>query len=174
FDRSRRGLAAPQSQLAATLGSRGADVAGATGFYIADRSGMAVGCAIGVGAPFGAARIAPGFGLLLGLPQPARGDAPGAAALVVGNPNAKQLHMAMAASGGRPALSGLLATALDHWKLDERLSQAVAAPRTHFAGGSDTLAAEPAVPPEARRRLEAIGFRLGEGTALGRVNGFRC
>src|SRR3546814_13928542 len=61
-----------------------------------------------------------------------------------------------------------------HWKLDKRLSEAVAAPRTHFAGGSDTLVAEPAVPPEARRRLEAIGYRLGESPALGRINGFRC
>src|SRR3546814_14637676 len=60
-----------------------------------------------------------------------------------------------------------------HWKLDKRLSEAVAAPRTHFAGGSDTLVAEPAVPPEARRRLEAIGYRLGERDRQSVVEGKR-
>lgn len=174
FDAARRGLGAPAARLAATIGSRGADVAGATGFYMVDRGGMAVGCAIGLGAPFGTARMAPGFGFLLGQPQTARGDGPGAAALVVGNTKAKQLHLAMAASGGRPALSALLSTALDHWELREHLDKVVAAPRTHYAGGSDTLAVEPALPPDRRRRLEAIGYRLGESPELGRVNGFRC
>lgn len=174
YDPTRRGLGAPQSRLAATLGSRGAEVAGSTGFYMVDRSGMAVGCAIGLGTPFGTARMAPGFGFLLGHPGTARGDGPGAAALMVGNTKAKQLHLAMAASGGRPALTGLLAVALDHWELRENLPTVTAAPRTHYAGGSDTLIAEPALPSDARGALGAIGYKLGESPALGRVNGFRC
>ena len=36
------------------------------------------------------------------------------------------------------------------------------------------MAAEPAVPADERRELEAVGYRLGEQTELGRVNGFRC
>lgn len=175
YDPKRRGLgAAPPARLAATLGSRGADVAGSTGFYMVDRSGMAVGCAIGLGSPFGTARMAPGFGFLLGHPGTVRGDGPGAAALMVGNTKAKQLHLAMASSGGRPALTGLLAVALDHWELRENLPTVTAAPRTHYAGGSDTLIAEPALPADQRRALETIGYKLGESPALGRVNGFRC
>lgn len=174
YDPARRGLGAPPARLAATVGSRGAEVSGATGFYMVDRSGMTVGCSIGLGAPFGTARMAPGFGFLLGQPQIARGDGPGAAALIVGNTKAGQLHLAMAASGGRPALSGLLATALDHWALRENLPTVVAAPRTHYAGGSDTLVAEPALPADQRSTLQAMGYKLGESPELGRVNGFRC
>ncbi len=174
YDRDRRGLPAPRARLAATLGERGAGRSGATGFYMVDRSGMAVGCAIGLGAPFGIGRSAPGFGFLLGTPEPVRGDGAGAAALIVGNTNASQLHLAMASSGGRPALSALIAAALDHWELREHVDQAIAAPRTHYAGGSDTLLDEPTLPADQRASLGAIGYRVEDRAELGRVNGFRC
>lgn len=173
YDPARRGLAA-RSRLAGTLGERGAGHSGATGFYMADRHGMAVGCAIGLGAPFGTGRVAPGFGFLLGQPSVAGGDGPGAAALVVGNTNTGQLHLAMSGSGGRPALSALIATALDHWELKEHLDVVVAAPRTHYAGGSDSMVAEPTLAADQRRGLEAIGYRVSEQPELGRVGGFRC
>lgn len=174
YDPRRRGLSASRARLVETLGEAGAESAGATGYYMVDRYGMAVGCAIGLGAPFGTGRMAPGFGFLLGHPEAAGGDGPGAAALVVGNTNTGQLHLAMASSGGRPALSALLASTLDHWELDENLDAAVAAPRTHFAGGSDTMVAEPTVPANQRQGLEAIGYRLADQSELGRVSGFRC
>lgn len=174
YDPGRRGLVSSRSRLADTLGERGIERSGATGFYMVDRSGMAVGCAIGLGAPFGTGKMAPGFGFLLGRPTVAGGDGPGAAALVVGNPHTGQLHLAMAASGGRPALSALLASALDHWELQEDLEAVIAAPRTHYAGGDDTMAAEPTLPAEQGSELEAIGYRLSKQPELGRVSGFRC
>lgn len=174
YDPARRGLSAPRSRLAGTLGERGAEVSGATGFYAVDRSGMSVGCAIGLGAPFGTGKVAPGFGFLLGQPVAATDGGPGAAALMVGNTNASQLHLAMASSGGRPALSALLETALDHWELQEHLDAVVAAPRAHYAGGGDTMVVELGVPDEQRRALEGIGYRLSEQPQIGRVNGFRC
>ena len=174
YDPRRRGLLSSRARLADTLGETGAGRSGATGFYMVDRSGMAVGCAVGLGAPFGSGRMAPGFGFLLGRPAVAGGDGPGAAALVVGNTNTGQLHLAMAGSGGRPALSALLAGALDHWELKEHLDVTITAPRTHYAGGSDTMVAEPTVPADQRRELEAVGYKLGEQPELGRVNGFRC
>lgn len=169
-----RGLLASRSRLGAALGERGAETSGATGFYAVDRSGMTVGCAIGLGAPFGTGKLAPGFGFLLGQPATVSGDGPGAGALIVGNTKASQLHLAMASTGGRPALSALLGTALDHWELQEHLDKVVAAPRSHFAGGSDTLVVEPSVPSGERAELEAIGYRLAQQPELGRVNGFRC
>lgn len=174
YDARRRGLSASRSRLAETLGETGAESAGATGFYMVDRTGMAVGCAIGLGAPFGTGRLVPGFGFLPGRPVVASGDGPGAAALIVGNTKASQLHLAMASSGGRPAISALLQTALDHWELQEHLDKVVAAPRVHFAGGSNTMAVEPALPADERRELEGIGYKLAEQPELGRVNGFRC
>lgn len=174
YDPRRRGLSAPPSRLAATLGERGFDMPGATAFYAVDRSGMAVGCGIGLGAPFGTGRSAPGFGFALGRPETVRGDGPGAAALLVGNTNASQLHMAVAASGGRPALTGLLATALDHWVLEQNLRPVLAAPRTHYAGGAGTMLAEPNLPADQRTELEGIGYRIAQQPGLGRVNGFRC
>lgn len=174
YDPRRRGLLSSRGRLAGALGERGAARSGATGFYMVDRSGMAVGCAIGLGAPFGTGKLAPGFGFLLGRPAVADGDGPGAAALVVGNANTGQLHLAMAASGGRPALSALLASTLDHWELKEHLDATVAAPRAHYAGGGDTMVVEPTLPADQRRGLEAIGYRLTDQTELGRVSGFRC
>ena len=169
-----RGLLASRSRLGSALGEQGAEASGATGFYAVDRSGMAVGCAIGLGAPFGTGKLAPGFGFLFGQPTTVSGDGAGAGALLVGNTKAAQLHLAMASSGGRPALSALLETALDHWELQEHMDKVVAAPRSHFAGGSDTLVVEPAVPAADRSALEAIGYRLAQQPVLGRVNGFRC
>lgn len=174
YDPRRRGLSSSRARLSDTLGDRGTESAGATGFYMVDRSGMAVGCAVGLGAPFGTGRTAAGFGFMLGHPTVTGGDGPGAAALVVGNTNAAQLHLAMAASGGRSALSALLATALDHWERREHLDAVVAEPRAHFAGGTDTMVVEPTLPGDQRRRLEAIGYRLADQVELGRVGGFRC
>lgn len=174
YDPARRGLISSRARLAETLGETGTGRSGATGFYMVDRSGMAVGCAVGLGAPFGTGRTAPGFGFLLGRPAVAGGDGPGATALVVGNTHTGQLHLAMAGSGGRPALSALLATALDHWELKEHMDAVIALPRTHYAGGGDVMAAEPTLAGDQRRELEGIGYRLADQMELGRVNGFRC
>jgi gamma-glutamyltranspeptidase/glutathione hydrolase len=174
YDPNRRGLLASRARLADALGEQGRQSSGATGFYMVDRAGLAVGCAIGLGAPFGTGRTAPGFGFLLGRSEVAGGDGPGASALVVGNTRTGQLHLAMASSGGRPALSALLGSALDHWELREHMDVVVAAPRTHYAGGGDVMAAEPTLPADQRRGLESVGYRLAEQPELGRVSGFRC
>ena len=174
YDPTRRGLNAAPGRLNEALGSGAIDRSGATGFYIVDRFGMAVGCTVGLGAPFGSGSMAPGFGFLLGRPAVERVDGPGAAALLVGNMNASQTHLAVAASGGRPALSALLSTTLQHWEGRVNLGPATAAPRSHFAGGSGILAVDPALPPTERPALEAAGYRLEERPDLARVNGFRC
>lgn len=174
YDADRRGLSAPLPRLASALGSTTAGRSGATAFFVVDRRGMAVDCAIGLGASFGTGRLAPGLGLFLAPATSAKGDGPGAFGLLVANTNTGQTQMAVSASGGRAALSALLSATLDHWEQAAGAEPAIAAPRAHYAGGADLLVLEQGAPATVREGLTRRGYRLDEGARLGSVGLFRC
>ena len=179
YDENRRGLSASTKRLASALGRDAMERSGATAFFVVDRRGMAVSCAIGLGAPFGTGQMAPGLGVLL---APAVGStdsveadgAPGAFGLLVANTNTAQTQMAASASGGRVALSAILSAPLDHWELADTVDAAAEAPRAHYAGGADLMMVEPDVPAAVREGLTRRGYRLREAGGIGRVGMFRC
>ena len=53
------------TRLRETAGVSAARTAGSTAFFAIDRQGLAVTCAIGLGAPFGTGKMAPGLGMML-------------------------------------------------------------------------------------------------------------
>jgi gamma-glutamyltranspeptidase/glutathione hydrolase len=162
------------ARLAATLGVRAAPSSGATSFYAVDRTGMGVACSIGLGAPFGTGKMAPGLGMMFGTPTTETGDGPGAFALMVANTNANQLHMTAYGTGGRSALSALITATLDHWEGGASPDAAAAAPRSHLAGGSGMLAVERAMPPAVSQSLGGFGWRTDPAPSLGQAELFRC
>lgn len=174
YDAGRRSQSAATGGLASALGTNATPTPGATGFMIVDSSGQAVTCAIGLGRPFGTGRMASGLGVLIAALPGDQPDGPGAGALLVANTNTKRTQMAASSSGGRPALSALLQTTLDHWELNRRFETVMATPRTHYAGGSDTLYVEPSLDPAGRQALGGFGYRLAEAGSLGVAGAFRC
>jgi len=174
YDSNRRGLSASTQRLAAALGREATERSGATAFFAVDRRGMAVTCAIGLGAPFGTGRLAPGLGVLLAPAVQESGEGPGAFGMLVANINTGQTQMAAAASGGRAALSTVLSAPLDHWELAEVVDVAAEAPRAHYAGGADLLMVEPGISAAVREDLARRGYRLRETATIGRVGLFRC
>lgn len=166
--------AGASSRLAGTLGVRAAPSSGATAFYAVDRTGMGVACAIGLGAPFGTGKMAPGLGMMFGAPTAASGDGPGAFALMVANTNANQLHMTAYGTGGRSALSALITATLDHWAAGDSTDAAAAAPRSHLAAGGGVLAVERAMAPAVTRDLAGLGWRTEPVPSLGQTELFRC
>lgn len=162
------------ARLAKTLGVRATPSSGATAFYAVDRTGMGVVCAIGLGAPFGTGKMAPGLGMMFGAPVAETGDGPGAFALMVANTNANQLHMTAYGTGGRSALSALITATLDHWAGGDGPEAAAAAPRSHPAAGSGGLAVERAMPPAVTQSLAGLGWRTEPVPTLGQAELFRC
>lgn len=174
FDADRRGLSAPLPRLAETLGTDAAARAGATAFFAVDRRGLAVGCAIGLGAPFGTGRMIPGLGSFVAPLQTEAGNGPGAFALVVGNTNTGQFQMAASGSGGRSALSAVIETTLDHWERRIQIEQVPALPRSHFAGGANTIFIEPDMPGDTVTGLTQRGYTVERTERIGTANAFRC
>lgn len=174
FDPARRARTAPAPQLAATLGTDAGRRAGATAFFAVDRSGLAVGCAVGLGAPFGTGKLIQGLGSFVAPLQGEVVNGPGAFSLVVGNVNTGQFQMAASGAGGRRALSAVLGTTLDHWVRQIPIPDAPAIPRSHFAGGTDTLFVEQEMPADARAALERRGYRVAPAEQIGTGSAFRC
>lgn len=174
FSPDRRGLSPPLPRLAATLGTNAGRRAGATSFFVVDRTGLAVGCAVGLGAPFGSGRMVPGLGAFLTAPQGAIENGPGAYALVVGNVNTGQFHMAASGAGGRRALSAVIETALDHWEQRIKIEDVPARPRNHYAGGANTLFVEPETSGEVTNGLQQRGYRVAPAEGIGTASIFRC
>lgn len=172
------GPSTESARLARALGMRASASPGATAFHAVDPSGMGVSCAVGLGAPFGTGKMAPAMGMLFGAldTTPATTtDGPGAFAMMVANTNANQLHMTGYGSGGRPGLSALITSTLDHWDGGASPEVSVAAPRAHLAGGSGTLFVEQAMPPGPLQTLRSAGLKTeASSTPLGQASVFRC
>lgn len=169
------GPSTESARLARALGMRASASSGATAFHAVDPSGMGVSCAIGLGAPFGTGKMAPAMGMLFGALDAAPADGPGAFAMMVANTNANQLHMTAYGSGGRPGLSALITSTLDHWDGGATPEVSVAAPRAHLAGGSGRLFVEQAMPAGPLQTLRSAGLQTETtSSSLGQASVFRC
>jgi len=174
FSADRRGLGPSLSRLAETLGTEAARRSGATAFFAVDRSGLAVSCAIGLGAPFGTGRLIPGLGVFLTPMADPGADGPGAFALMVGNVNTGQFHMAASGGGGRQSLSAVISSVLDHWEQRIQIEEVPGIPRAHFAGGANTIFVEPEMAASAIDGLRRRGYDVATRETLGTASMFRC
>ncbi len=174
FASDRRGMSPPLPRLAATLGTGAERKSGATAFFAVDRSGLAVGCAVGLGAPFGTGRMIPGLGVFPVSAEAPAQDGPGAFALMVANVNTGQFHMAASGAGGRRALSAVVATALDHWEDRIQIEEAPGRPRSHFAGGANVLFVEPETAADTVEGLRRRGYTVAQAPGIGTASLFRC
>ena len=169
-----RSTDAPQRLLAATLGTDAGHRAGATSFFAVDRSGQSVGCALGLGAPFGSGRMIANLGVFVAPPPALAVNGPGAFALIVGNENTGQFQMAASGAGGRRALSAMLETVLDHWVGQVKIEDVPAEPRTHFAGGLNTVFVEPTTPAPVVEGLRTRGYLVAPTETVATGSAFRC
>lgn len=170
----RQANSARQPQLAAMLGTSAGHRAGATSFFAVDSRGQGVGCAVGLGAPFGTGKMIPTLGVFL---APVRAEAvngPGAYALVVGNENTGQFHMAASGAGGRRAISSMLETTLDHWVRRIKIEDVPALPRSHYAGGINTIFIEPNTPAPVVGDLRQRGYQVAPAQTVATGSAFRC
>ncbi len=170
----RRADSANQPLLAAMLGTSSGHRAGATSFFAVDSRGLGVGCAVGLGAPFGTGRTIPTLGVFL---APVRAEAvngPGAFSLIVGNQNTGQFHMAASGAGGRRAISSMLETVLDHWVRRIRIDDVPALPRSHYAGGINTIFVEPATDASVVGSLRQRGYQVAPAETIATGHAFRC
>jgi gamma-glutamyltranspeptidase/glutathione hydrolase len=174
FSTDRRGLAPSLPRLASTLGTNAGSRAGATAFFAVDRSGLAVGCAAGLGAPFGTGRLIPTLGVFVTPAQSEVTSGPGAFSLIVGNVNTGQFHMAASGAGGRRALSAMLETVLEHWVRRIPIQEVPDLPRSHFAGGANTLFVEPATPAPVIDGLRRRGYDVAPAETIATGSAFRC
>lgn len=147
----------------------------ATGFVIVDRAGDAVACNVTMNELFGAARMAPGTGILLAPAPNARGAGPDSLGpMILSNPPTGAVYYAAAASGG-PTAATALATVFLRAVVDEQpLPEAVRTPRIHHNGEPDIVFHEAAEVPATLEALTARGHRLGEAGIIGRVNAIAC
>ncbi|MDF1791413.1 MAG: gamma-glutamyltransferase [Thalassobaculaceae bacterium] len=174
FSSDRRGLAPPLPRLAASVGTNAGRRAGATSFFAVDRTGLAIGCAVGLGAPFGTGKLIPGLGTFVAPVQAEAANGPGAFALVVGNVNTGQFHMAASGAGGRRALSAVIETTLDHWVRQVQIQDVTSQPRSHYAGGANTVFVEPGTAASATEGLRRRGYEVAPADAIGTASAFRC
>lgn len=174
FSADRETRSARQPQLAAMLGTSSGHRAGATSFFAVDSRGQAVGCAVGLGAPFGTGKTIPTLGIFLAPVQAEAVNGPGAYALVVGNENTGQFHMAASGAGGRRAISSMLETVLDHWVRRVTIEDVPALPRSHYAGGINTIFVEPTTPAPVVGALRQRGYQVAPAETIATGSAFRC
>ena len=137
-----------------------------------DNQGRTVACSFTMGGPFGTGIIAPGTGILLAPPLGApRASVPTVAMMV--NEIIGLTFFAAAGSGPTPGVVARIA--LDTITGgDENMIGAVAAPRVFSSGDPDIAQVEAAMPADEQAGLTALGHRVRETPAIGRVNGFYC
>ena len=172
FSSSARSSAKDAAARRALLGGKDGSRAGATAFFIADRTGMSVTCALGLGRNFGSGELLAEMGFAPAVMGADRAESGGAYALTVANDNTYQLHMLSSASGGRSAVSALLETALGHWELDRPARAAILAPRTHSFGDGSMIAEAGA--QAATGGLQGLGYAIEMRESISRAGMFRC
>lgn len=162
----------PTPQAIALFG--GKSRSGATSFAITDKSGLSVGCALTMNAPFGTGQVLPDLGFISAPASPAP-DAPLAAVVIAGNTNAWQVHMTAMATGGREVVSALVPPIARHYVAGEAMSAAVDAPRSHFDMASGILSVEPGVSSSAAALAAQAGYPVQQAASpIGAVRLFRC
>jgi gamma-glutamyltranspeptidase/glutathione hydrolase len=144
---------------------------GSTSIAIVDRDGGMVACGFTLAKPFGAARVIPGTGILLG--EPVADAASSVAAMMVINKPTKTARMTAAAAQG-PAAGGALAlVALRAVAGNQPLSKAVGSARAVPAPARGALL----VDDDGVRLIELLkskGLAAEPGGTLGLVNIVNC
>ena len=139
-----------------------------------DDDGLGVACAFTMNAPFGAARMAPGTGIILAPAPDDRGNGFSALSpLILANKNNGNLYYLSAASGGAPGAiaEALVLDGVARGKLN--LEQAMQRVRV-FADGSGAAYVEESGGAGALGALQAAGHQVQASGPLGRVNAIFC
>lgn len=166
-----------QATPVATLGtmSRGPENPWATGFVTADQDGNVVACNVTMNNLFGAARMAPGTGILLAPAPNERGAgyrSLGPAILASGHTG--RVYFAGAASGGETGPSALAQVLLRVVLRDQSLADAEAAARFHHNGDPDLVFHERNATEAELSSLTQRGHALEPLEIIGRVGALWC
>jgi len=144
----------------------------ATGVVTIDADGQGVACEFTMNAPFGAARIAPGTGIILA-PAPTEHGAGFSALgpLVLASNDSGRLYFLAAAGGGVPGdiAKAMLFDAVRHREIP--IDQAMQAPRL-FADGAGTVYLEEGT--QGQSAVAGGGFQVQPSGKLGKVNAAYC
>lgn len=147
----------------------------ATGFVAVDRRGRAVACEMTMNDLFGAARVAPGTGVILApAPNAAGAGATALGPMILANAPNGGFYFAAAASGGSTAITAKAAVLLAVAELDRPLEEALAAKRTHHNGYPDAVFHEEGTPADVLNGLTERGHQVAEAGILGRVAAIWC
>jgi gamma-glutamyltranspeptidase/glutathione hydrolase len=147
----------------------------ATGFVTADADGNAVACNVTMNNLFGAARMAPGTGILLAPAPNDRGAGyRSLGPVLMANRSTGEFFFAGAASGGETAATSLAQVFVRTADAGEPLADAVAAPRYHHNGAPDIVYTESIDRSQADSALTQRGHQTQKIDIIGRVNAIWC
>ncbi len=147
----------------------------AVGMVVADGSGMVVACGFTMGNPFGAVKYGRATGIMLAnTPDPGLDEQALLLPLVGASPNIKQVFLGAVATGGAFAPAAMFETVATVVAGDKRAPEALARPRTFWAGDKSFVLHEngvdPAILASARQKnLEAVPMQ-----AIGLVDILHC
>lgn len=139
-----------------------------------DDDGLGIACAFTMNAPFGAARLAPGTGIILAPAPDDQGNGFSALSpLIMANKKNGNLYYLSAAAGGAPGAvaQALVLDGVARGKLG--LDQAMQRGRV-FADGGGTAYAEEASGAGTVGALQAAGLQAQTSGPLGRINAIFC
>ncbi len=146
----------------------------AAGLVTMDAKGNAVACNVTTYGLFGAARVAPGTGIVLAA-SPGHNTGPaGVGPVLVVNPHVREVHFAAAPAGGVTAPTALAQVLLAAQVDGRKIADAVAAPRVHHSGNPDTAAVEPAELGGNPEPLAKRGHDVRAVPIPARVNALQC
>jgi len=147
----------------------------ATGFVTADADGNAVACNVTMNNLFGAARMAPGTGILLAPAPNDRGAGyRSLGPVLMANKVTGGFFFAGAASGGETAATSLAQVFLRTADAAQPLADAIAAPRYHHNGAPDVVYTESIDRSQGESALTQRGHQTEKIDIIGRVNAIWC
>jgi gamma-glutamyltranspeptidase/glutathione hydrolase len=147
----------------------------ASGFVTADADGNAVACDVTMNNLFGAARMAPGTGILLAPAPNDRGAGyRSLGPVLMANKATGEFFFAGAASGGETAATSLAQVFVRAADANEPLADAVAAPRFHHNGAPDIVYTESIDRSQSDSALTQRGHQTEKIDIIGRVNAIWC
>jgi len=146
-----------------------------TSFATMDHLGSAVACSVTMNAPFGVARLAAGTGVIAGAaPTPKHDGGVSLAPMLIVNGPTTNAFFAAGASGDASSPTSMISVALRLLVADEKLADAVDAPRYHAGRTSRTVFAEATAGAAATAHFDAAGYRVIKVPSLGRINAIWC
>lgn len=147
----------------------------ASGFVTADADGNAVACNVTMNNLFGAARMAPGTGILLAPAPNTRGAGyRSLGPVLMANKSTGEFFFAGAASGGETAATSLAQVFVRTADAKQSLTDAMAAPRFHHNGTPDVVFTESIDNSQSASALAQRGHQTQQIDTIGRVNAIWC